>query len=413
MTSPPLRFPEFVDSWREATAGDAFSNSKAKGEAGLPIWSVTLDRGMVPRDSLDRHLESDAADERNLRAQPGDLVYNMMRMWQGAVGQATEECMVSPAYVVLSPKEGISSSFFDYWFNAPRMLHRLRAYSHGLTKDRLRLYYADFAKIPISLPSDAEQTKIAAFLQSTTQKADMLRWEKKALEQFKLGLMQKIFSQAVRYTRESGRSFPDWEEYSFGDIFGWVKTNSLSREHLTSDATSGIQNIHYGDIHSKFAAIFRQSIADAPYISQHAPIREFKEHEYLRNGDVVIADASEDRTDVGKAVEILEVRERSIVGGLHTLVARPSSDMIFPGFAGYLLRSEPMRRQIERVAQGISVLGISKSSLDKLTFWLPHYDEQEAISSALMAVDEKIIMVASEINEMEGFQQGLLQEMFV
>jgi type I restriction enzyme S subunit len=141
MTKPTLRFPEFVEPWCEGTAGDAFSNSKAKGEAGLPIWSVTLDRGMVPRDSIERHLESDAADELNLRAQPGDLVYNMMRMWQGAVGQATEECMVSPAYVVLSPKKGISPTFFDYWFKSPRMLSKLRAYSHGLTKDRLRLYF--------------------------------------------------------------------------------------------------------------------------------------------------------------------------------------------------------------------------------------------------------------------------------
>lgn len=103
--APKLRFPEFKDPWKPGHAGDAFNNSRAKGEAGLPIYSVTMDRGLVRRDSLDRHMAADAADGQNLRAQRGDIVYNMMRMWQGAVGLAQEESMVSPAYVVLSPKD--------------------------------------------------------------------------------------------------------------------------------------------------------------------------------------------------------------------------------------------------------------------------------------------------------------------
>lgn len=98
MNEPKLRFPEFSGAWRPAKASEAFGNRREKGREGLPIYSVTIDRGMVRRNSLGRQIEADAADCDNLLAKKGDLVYNMMRMWQGAVGQAPEECMVSPAY---------------------------------------------------------------------------------------------------------------------------------------------------------------------------------------------------------------------------------------------------------------------------------------------------------------------------
>jgi type I restriction enzyme S subunit len=82
------------------------------------------------------------------------------------------------------------------------------------------------------------------------------------------------------------------------------------------------------------------------------------------------------------------------------------------GFSGYLLRSEPMRRQIVRIAQGISVLGISKGNLEKLTFWLPHPDEQQKIADALAAMDAKIQAVADQIVKLQIFKKGLLRQMF-
>ena len=188
---PKLRFPEFKEPWKPGHAGDAFENSRAKGAAGLPIYSVTMDRGLVRRDSLDRQMAADAADGQNLRAQRGDVVYNMMRMWQGAVGLAHEECMVSPAYVVLSPKKHTSSEFFDQWFKAKRTLYLLGAYSYGITSDRLRLYADDFVRIPLHMPSRPEQQKIAAFLRSVDSKFAALAAKQVAIRRFKIGLMQR------------------------------------------------------------------------------------------------------------------------------------------------------------------------------------------------------------------------------
>jgi type I restriction enzyme S subunit len=243
-------------------------------------------------------------------------------------------------------------------------------------------------------------------------KLDALRRKQAALGRFKAGLMQKLFSQQLRFTRGDGKAFPDWEEKQLGEIFTWVKTNSLSREFLTHDGGE-VQNIHYGDIHTKFRPLFRQSFEIVPFVGANSALKPFTDDEYCRVGDVVIADASEDYADIGKAIEIVEVRERSLVAGLHTYIARPQNGSLVVGFSGYLLRSAPMRQQIRRIAQGISVLGVSKGNLEELTFWVPHPAEQQKIAAALSAMDTKIQAVADQLTKLQTFKKGLLQQMFV
>ena len=87
----------------------------------------------------------------------GDLAYNMMRMWQGASGLAGQDGMVSPAYVVVTPSDTVDPTFASYWFKSARMIHLFWAYSYGIAGDRLRLYYKDFARIPVTLPPKSDQ----------------------------------------------------------------------------------------------------------------------------------------------------------------------------------------------------------------------------------------------------------------
>lgn len=208
---PKLRFPEFEGEWEEQTCGFAFDNRKERGKEGLPLYSVTLDRGLIPRDDLARDISSAASDESNLRVYEGDLVYNTMRMWQGAVGRATTDSMVSPAYVVLSPKQNTSSRFFDQWFERSRSLYDLWAYSHGLTKDRLRLYFDDFCQVPVMLPERKEQERVADLFDAVERRLRLLEQATAAQQEFKRGMMQRIFAQDVRFTRDDGSAFPKWE----------------------------------------------------------------------------------------------------------------------------------------------------------------------------------------------------------
>lgn len=194
-TVPRLRFPEFrrAGTWKENKAEKLFANRIEKGESGLPIYSVTTNNGMIKRSSLDRDFDDIAEPADNKKAHRLDIAYNMMRMWQGACGVAVEDCMVSPAYIVLAPKKGVNSAFFGYLFKLPQYLKKLTSHSRGLTLDRLRLYYKDFAEILLLYPSIKEQKRIADCLASVDELIRVNIQKLEAMKSKKQGLMQGLF----------------------------------------------------------------------------------------------------------------------------------------------------------------------------------------------------------------------------
>ena len=194
-TQPRLRFPEFrvKGEWEKKKAGSLFSQRKEKGETGLPIYSVTINDGMVLRSTFDRNFYDIEDPAGNKKACKNDIAYNMMRMWQGACGVAPEDCMVSPAYVVLNPKKGTCPAFIDLLFKRPAILHLLMVYSRGLTLDRLRLYFDDFASIPLLVPAELEQQRIAECLSSLDTRITAQAAKIESLKQHKRGLMQQLF----------------------------------------------------------------------------------------------------------------------------------------------------------------------------------------------------------------------------
>lgn len=194
-TVPRLRFPEFRDAgeWRYEKAELLFSNRIEQGQDGLPIYSVTMNDGMAKRDSLDRKIDNISESSGNKKAHKHDIIYNMMRMWQGASGVAVEDCMISPAYVVLAPRDSICTEFFGYLFKTHQFLHILTAHSQGLTKDRLRLYFKDFARILLPSPSVEEQRKIADCLSSLDEEIAVQTEKFDSLKTHKEGIMQQLF----------------------------------------------------------------------------------------------------------------------------------------------------------------------------------------------------------------------------
>jgi len=194
-TTPKLRFSEFWNSgeWSIERAANIFSNRSTRGKRKLPIYSISQTDGLVRRSTLKRKIEDIADPSGNKTVRKGDLAYNMMRMWQGAVGVAAEDCLVSPAYVVLAPSKTVVSQFYAYYFKTHEALQLLEGHSRGLTKDRLRLYYEDFGRIPLPFPSKKEQQKIAdclstldALITAQTEQIAVLKTHKK-------GLMQQLF----------------------------------------------------------------------------------------------------------------------------------------------------------------------------------------------------------------------------
>ena len=126
----------------------------------------------------------------------------------------------------------------------------------------------------------------------------------------------------------------------------------------------------------------------------------------------MIADASEDYKDIGKSIEVISLNNQKVVAGLHTYIARPVKPFAL-GFCGYMMRTFPVREQIKKLATGISVLGISKTNLGKVELKVPSLEEQTKIANFLSAIDQKIEVVAQQIEQAKTWKKGLLQQMFV
>ena len=106
------------------------------------------------------------------RATEGDLTYNMMRMWQGAVGVAPVDGLVSPAYVVAKPMAGTESRFFSALFRTSAYMAEVDRHSRGIVKDRNRLYWEDFKQMTTICPPHDEQVDIVAHLTMATEEVD-------------------------------------------------------------------------------------------------------------------------------------------------------------------------------------------------------------------------------------------------
>ena len=189
----------------------------------------------------------------------------------------------------------------------------------------------------------------------------------------------KINIQAhLRFKDDSGNNYPDWEEKKFGEIFSFRVTNSYSRENLNYEG-GDVKNIHYGDIHTKFKSHFHLTKEDVPFINREIGLKKISEDNYCKEGDLVIADASEDYEDVGKCIELISLNKEKVLAGLHTILARPDLFKITLGFTGHLMQSEKVRLQIKTIAQGSKVLSISANRLSNINLALPCIEEQKKI----------------------------------
>lgn len=203
----------------------------------------------------------------------------------------------------------------------------------------------------------------------------------------------------------------DWNEKQYSDIYSFKTTNSFSRDKLNYE-NGEVKNIHYGDIHTKFNSLFDITKEYVPFINEDVDISRIPEECYLKEGDLVIADASEDYNDIGKTIEIQNLNDEKVVAGLHTLLARRESDEMANGFASFLMKTHKIRLEIMKIAQGSKVLGISKNRLDKIYLTIPTPPEQTRIAAFLTAVDKRINLLQKKKAELEQYKKGVMQKLF-
>jgi type I restriction enzyme S subunit len=185
--------------WAVFTVGELFSRRAERGIRGLPVMSITMSGGLVERESVDRRVESNLLPEDHLLVRQGDIAYNMMRMWQGVLGRAQYDCLVSPAYIVLAPNSVIDSLFGEYLLSTDTAVAKFKRLSYGVVDDRLRLYFRDIVRIRFPIPRDrSEQVAIAKRLTTMDETILETRVNAEKLRQQKHGLMHDLLTGRVR-----------------------------------------------------------------------------------------------------------------------------------------------------------------------------------------------------------------------
>ncbi|OPY88467.1 MAG: hypothetical protein A4E72_01333 [Syntrophus sp. PtaU1.Bin208] len=189
---------EIPKHWELLRNGRLFSQRNETGFGELPILEVSLKTGVRVRDMENRKRKQVMSDrEKYKRAAKGDIAYNMMRMWQGAVGVAPVDGLVSPAYVVVRPFPEVDCRYFAYLFRTNFYMNEVDAYSRGIVKDRNRLYWQDFKRMPSFVPPVEEQRHIARFLDAVGSKILLFIRNKQRLIELLKEQKQNIINQAV------------------------------------------------------------------------------------------------------------------------------------------------------------------------------------------------------------------------
>lgn len=190
-------------------------------------------------------------------------------------------------------------------------------------------------------------------------------------------------------TANKKRTTSSWEQRKFDEVFDCtVPNNTLSRAELSYDEGT-VLNVHYGDVLIKYGSVLDVQKDDIPRIPHRC--REDFNGALLQDGDVIIADTAEDET-TGKACEIGNLQGSAIVSGLHTMVCRPRNRMAL-GYLGYYLNSNAYHHQLLPLMQGIKVLSLSRSNIQKTSVSYPiAVKEQQLIAYYFSQLDNLITL---------------------
>lgn len=190
---PEIRFKGFTDEWEQRKLGEVLKERSERANGSEELLSVTIGNGVIKQaDSDKRNTASD--DKSNYKiVRKGDLPYNSMRMWQGAVGNSEYDGIVSPAYTVLVPTEEANSKFFMELFKKESTLQIFQRWSQGLTSDTWNLKYPALSTIQFYIPSVFEQTKIADYFIQLDHLITLHQHKCEEIKKLKKFMLQNMF----------------------------------------------------------------------------------------------------------------------------------------------------------------------------------------------------------------------------
>lgn len=380
------------EGWRQCRMGDLFESRRERGRPGLPLLSVTMNDGLVDRDDLDRKQDSALAPEEHLLVKPGDIAYNMMRMWQGAFGLSDREGMVSPAYVVLKPRPGTNSEFAAHLLRSDRLRYLLWAYSYGITDDRLRLYYQDFAAIRVCIPDARRQEGIAHALSSLDSLIATVEQLIAVHQQEKRALMRRHLAPThTRQWRDHG-----WLRLQLGEIA------DIDRKSL-STATAKDCRFRYISLADVADGRIRDSLEE--YEFSAAPSRARR---LVDPGDVLMATVRPNLKSYAVVGE--EHRGHVASTGFAVITCKKG---VLPEYLYQYLFSDDVQRQINALVAGSNYPAIGSSDVADLLLNVPDEDVQAKLASFFGVQDRKISVLEKYAERLRLERRALSQRLLV
>ena len=410
MAAPKLRFKEFDQKWGvdalqdqiDFLAGYAFDSKLMSNE---PQKYQLIKMSNVYQNQLDLTRNPsywtniDSKIEKFL-LKKGDIVLTLT----GTVGKTDygynveidkdDKFLLNQRLVRLRAKQDLSDSkFIQYRISTDKFFYHFFYSSKGGTGNQSNVSIEDLKLLELNFPSKEEQTKIASFLSAVDEKISQLTQKHQLLSQYKQGMMQKLFSQQLRFKADDGSEFGEWENTVLGDIadiVGGGTPSTNNEEYWSGDVVW----LTPSEINQKFIGESKRTISELGVQKSSA--------KKLPIGTILFTS----RATIGEvAIAIAEVTTNQ---GFQSFI---SNEITFNEFLYYWIVNNK-KSFIER-ASGSTFLEISKSKIQPMEISLPCLEEQTKIANFLSAIDQKIEVVAQQIEQAKIWKKGLLQQMFM
>jgi type I restriction enzyme, S subunit len=381
---------EVPEHWEVRRNGRLFGQRNETGYPDLPILEVSLRTGIRVRDFEQSERKQVMTDrDKYKRSAQGDIAYNMMRMWQGAVGVTPTDGLISPAYVVARPFPGTNSKYYNELFRTGVYMREVDKYSRGIVKDRNRLYWEDFKSMPSCYPPLPEQAAIVRYLDHVDRRVRRLVRAKQKL----IGLLeeqkQAIIHRAVTRGLDSDVSLKDSGVEWLGEVPEHWKIKKIHQVTNPKrpvmygivlpgpNVDEGVFIVKGGNCEPGRLRADRLSKTTFEIESRYTRSR-------LAGQDIVIAI----RGGVG-ASELVpdELAGANLTQDAARIAAR---DGVYPQWLLYAVRSQIFQEHVQSVIVGATVRGINIRDLKRIQVVVPPHSEQTAIADYLNEATEQI-----------------------
>ena len=409
---------EMPAHWDVRRNGRLFAQRNETGFDELPILEVSLRTGVRVRD-LENGTRKQQMTDRNKykRAAKGDIAYNMMRMWQGAVGVAPEDGLISPAYVVARPFPEVEPRYYAYLFRTKAYMREANKYSRGIVSDRNRLYWDDFKQMPSTFPPTEEQARIAEFLDvHGTHTARLIRNKRRLialLNEQKQGIINRAVTRGLDPDAPMKPTGIDWmpEVPAHWEVKPLKQVCSVQFSNVDKHSLAGEKPVllcNYTDVYKN--DFIDSSIDFMAATATDGEIARFS----LKSGDVMITKDSESWDDIGVPALVREPLE-SVLCGYHLALLRAKQELLIPKFLFFAFSATSIMQQLHVAASGVTRYGLSKLSIKNTLLPIPDtVAEQQSIVDQIVnqiaPIDKAKKRIDLEITLIQDYRERLIAD---